>query len=202
MMNKYQEALNYLIENIEMLNRHSDGSFCQPYSSKNTLQELVDKATLKKPLIAFADGVTADGSIVQKTALVCPSCKSLLVERQKYCPSCGQALDLMVEMKNVEKETKEIVNSNKSIKLTRVDYEVLKFLQKQGVRYICRDKNDCLNLCENIPERDLHVWITRGEYEYCTDWFKELFKFVKWEDKGPYKVQDILNNCEVFENVD
>ena len=70
-MNKYQEALNYLIENIEMLNRHSDGSFCQPYSSKNTLQELVDKATLKKPLIAFADGVTADGSIVQKTALVC-----------------------------------------------------------------------------------------------------------------------------------
>ena len=102
-MNKYQEALNYLIENIEMLNRHSDGSFCQPYSSKNTLQELVDKATPKKTLTAFADGVTADGSIVQKTALVCPSCKSLLVERQKYCPSCGQALDLMVEMKNVEK---------------------------------------------------------------------------------------------------
>lgn len=47
-MNKYQEALNYLIENIEMLNRHSDGSFCQPNSSKNTLQELVNKATPKK----------------------------------------------------------------------------------------------------------------------------------------------------------
>ena len=78
-MNKYQEALNYLIENIEMLNRHSDGSFCQPYSSKNTLQELVDKATL------------------QKTALVCPSCKSLLVERQKYCHFCGQAIDWRVE---------------------------------------------------------------------------------------------------------
>ena len=198
-MNKYQEALNYLIENIEMLNRHSDGSFCQPYSSKNTLQELVDKATLKKPLIAFADGVTADGSIVQKTALVCPSCKSLLVERQKYCHFYGQALDFMAEMK---KETKEIANSNKPIKLTRVDYEVLKFFQKQGVRYVCRDKNDCLNLCENMPERGLHIWITRGKYEYCTDWFKELFKFVKWEDKEPYKVQDILNNCEVVENVD
>lgn len=99
-MNKYQEALNYLIENIEMLNRHSDGSFCQPYSSKNTLQELVDKAIPKKPLIAFADAVTADGSIVQKTALVCPSCKSLLVERQSYCPLCGQALDWRVEDEN------------------------------------------------------------------------------------------------------
>ena len=96
-MNKYQEALDYLIKNIEMLNRHSDGSFCQPYSSKNTLQELVDKATLKKPLIAFAGSVTADCSIVQKTALVCPSCKSFLVERQKYCPNCGQALDRRVE---------------------------------------------------------------------------------------------------------
>ena len=39
----------------------------------------------------------ADGSIVQKTALVCPSCKSFLVERQKYCPNCGQALDRRVE---------------------------------------------------------------------------------------------------------
>ena len=96
-MTKYQEALNYLIENIEMLNRHSDGSFCSPYFSKSTLQELVDKATTKKPLLAFADGVTADGSIVQRTALVCPSCKSLLAEGQNYCTKCGQAIDWGVE---------------------------------------------------------------------------------------------------------
>ncbi len=92
-MNKYQEALDYLVDNIEMLNRHSDGSFCQPNSSKNILQKLINKATPKKPLLAFVDGVTADGSIVQRTALVCPSCKSFLVEKQKYCHSCGQAID-------------------------------------------------------------------------------------------------------------
>lgn len=188
-MNKYEKAFKHLREHASF----------DTVDEMIDIKELVEKATSKKPLIAFTDGVTADGSIVQKTALVCPSCKSLLVERQKYCHFCGQALDFMAEMK---KETKEIANSSKPIKLTWVDYEVLKFLQKQGVRYICRDKNDCLNLCENIPERDLHVWITRGEYEYCTDWFKELFKFVKWEDKEPYKVQDILNNCEVVENVD
>ena len=36
--NKYQLALNYLIENIEMLNRHSGGAFCLPYGSKKKLQ--------------------------------------------------------------------------------------------------------------------------------------------------------------------
>lgn len=191
-MNKYEKAFNHLREHASF----------DTVDEMIDIKELVEKATPKKTLTAFADGVTADGSVVQKTALVCSSCKSLLVERQKYCHSCGQALDLMVEMKNVEKETKEIVSSNKPIKLSHVDYEVLKFLQKQGVRYICRDKNDCLNLSENMPERDVYVWSSSGKYEYLTDWFKELFRFIKWEDKEPYKVQDILNNCEVIENVD
>ena len=64
------------------------------------IKELVEKAIPKKPFIAFADGVTADGSVVQKTALVCPSCKSLLVERQSYCTKCGQILDWRVEDEN------------------------------------------------------------------------------------------------------
>ena len=56
-------------------------------------KELKKKETQKKPLIAFADGVTVDGSIVRRTALVCPFCKSLLIEGQKYCHSCGQKLE-------------------------------------------------------------------------------------------------------------
>ena len=37
--------------------------------------------------------ITPEGSIVERTALVCPSCNSFLVERQNYCTKCGQVLD-------------------------------------------------------------------------------------------------------------
>lgn len=100
-MNKYEKALADVAN--ETVDRLADGYY-QPKtvehfhsSAINILRELVERATPKEPLIAFADGVTADGSIVQKTALVCPSCKSLLVERQKYCHFCGQAIDWRVE---------------------------------------------------------------------------------------------------------
>lgn len=68
-------------------------------SSVDTEQicKALEKTAPRKPLLAFADGVTADGSIVQRTALVCPSCKSFLVERQNYCTKCGQALDWRVD---------------------------------------------------------------------------------------------------------
>lgn len=106
-MNKYQEALNYLIENIEMLNRHSDGSFCQPYSSKNTLQELVDKATPKKPIKnKMRQGKTSsiDKLFELKDTYTCPNCGNALLEHYmnesqetRHCWDCGQALDWRVE---------------------------------------------------------------------------------------------------------
>ena len=61
------------------------------------IMDSIEETIPRKPLLAFADGVTADGSIVQRTALVCPSCKSFLVERQKYCIKCGQAVDWRYE---------------------------------------------------------------------------------------------------------
>ena len=57
----------------------------------------IEETIPRKALLVFADGVTADGSIVQRTALVCPSCKSLLAEGQNYCTKCGQAIDWGVE---------------------------------------------------------------------------------------------------------
>lgn len=82
-MNKYEKAFNHLREHASF----------DTVDEMIDIKELVEKATPKKPLIAFADGVTADGSIVGRTALVCPSCNSFLVERQNYCTKCGQVLD-------------------------------------------------------------------------------------------------------------
>lgn len=53
----------------------------------------IEKAIPKKTLTVFADSITPDSSIVGRTALVCPSCNSFLLERQNYCTKCGQVLD-------------------------------------------------------------------------------------------------------------
>lgn len=90
-----------------------------------------------------------------------------------------------------------------TFKMTRLDYEMLKFVQKQGAKYICRDKKGLLNLFENEPyiisEGD--SWYAKGKCEYFDNFTQQLFQFVKWEDKKYYIIEDVLNNCEVVENV-
>lgn len=88
------------------------------------------------------------------------------------------------------------------VKITRLDYEMLKFLQKQGVKYICRDKNGLINLYEKEPYimSDNCTWRAGGEYGYLDKFTEQLFQFVKWEDKKYYVIEDVLNNCEVVED--
>ena len=96
-MNKYKEALNK-IRNI-VLDESGDGYHTQRYlqdfyyRSCETLQELVDKETPKKPIdIEF--GPCGD------LMLCCPTCKHGVVPIPTYhgnkyyprCPFCGQKL--------------------------------------------------------------------------------------------------------------
>ena len=76
-MNKYQEALEKLRE-IEQTENTWDVN-C------DVLQELVDKATPKKPknwTVRYR-GIEFN----------CPVCNRLYIERVNFCSSCGQALD-------------------------------------------------------------------------------------------------------------
>ncbi len=65
-----------------------------------TLQKLVDKATLKKPLnikdenLKEVGGKSRYGSFITGS---CPKCKRDVQLGMKYCPECGQTLDWMVE---------------------------------------------------------------------------------------------------------
>lgn len=89
-----------------------------------------------------------------------------------------------------------------TIKITQLDYDMLKFLQKQGARYICRDKGGLLNLCDKEPHIviDHRIWQAEGRYGYLGKFTEQLFQFVKWEDKKYYVIEDVLNNCEVVED--
>ena len=86
-MNKYQEALNAIKTEPKMQDYYGDyiNFFDKDDEDIALLQELVDKATPKKPIDSF-----------------CPICGSYDIEvnivrigweKQKHCPDCGQAID-------------------------------------------------------------------------------------------------------------
>lgn len=90
-----------------------------------------------------------------------------------------------------------------TIKMTNLDYEMLKFVQKQGAKYICRDKSGILNLFDKSPRisrDDGELWLSTGNSEYLCNFTKQLFQFVKWEDKKYYVIEDVLENYEIVED--
>lgn len=87
-----------------------------------------------------------------------------------------------------------------TIKMTQLDYEMLKFVQKQGAKYICRDKSGLLNLFDEVPRSDGPSWTSKGRSDYFSDFTKQLFQFVTWESQKYYVIEDVLNNCEVVED--
>lgn len=88
------------------------------------------------------------------------------------------------------------------IKVTFLDYEMLKFLQKQGVKYICRDKGGLINLYEKEPHimDDDRTWWAGGETCYLGKFLEQLFQFVTWESQKYYIIEDVLETCEVIED--
>lgn len=86
------------------------------------------------------------------------------------------------------------------IKLTNLEYEMLKYTQKQGAKYICKDEDGEINISKNKPRRGCTMWLTTGQEKILLrGYLKNLFEFVKWEDE-PRLIEDILNNYEIVED--
>lgn len=100
-MNKYQEALDRLCEN----NYFDEKGNCNCdliVMDRILTQELVDKATPKKPLkhpsykFSFIDNI-----FKQQKLYICPTCRNACLVRiapnerneNRYCYDCGQAID-------------------------------------------------------------------------------------------------------------
>lgn len=101
---------------------------------------------------------------------------------------CSECLRL--SLLNLLEEYKE------PIKLTKFEYEYLKFAKENGYNFIARDKNNNLYLYSNKP------WKAENDWDYedgTTPVFAELFKFVKWENESPMLIEELLK-CEVIEN--
>ncbi len=110
-MNKYQEALDYIISNGTHTTEYSWGDEIELETehgeeSVNLLQELVDKETPMKP--KYISLLTNP----PKHKVVCSNFHGPYLERVfKFCPSCGQKIDWGYE--NDLETVKELVNKEK-----------------------------------------------------------------------------------------
>lgn len=84
------------------------------------------------------------------------------------------------------------------IKVSKLEYELLKFFKNEGYKYIARDKvGETLYRYPEKPTKNIYdEW---GKGGICTDlrMFNDLFQFVQWEDSIPTSIKDVLDNCEV-----
>lgn len=88
------------------------------------------------------------------------------------------------------------------IKLTLAEKIILENLDKK-FKWIARDKDGMLLCCECKPYKvDNHnMWFINWGIFSCLP-FEHLLQFIKWEDEEPFHIEELLNNCEVIENVD
>ena len=153
----------------------------------------------EKELIELVKDVGFSGSIaVSKETrkpcnckkIVCGNC--LLSRSEQVCST------LLIEWLYKE-EGKDI------IALTKLEYELLKYHLNNGYTYLTRDETfNRISFFKEKPVKSFKSWFSNNKTEINYPVFGEvltnLFQFVKWEDKEPYKIQDVLDNCMVVED--
>lgn len=87
------------------------------------------------------------------------------------------------------------------VKVSKLEYEFLKWSEKKGHKYIVRDKINHLFIFKDAPIKRENCWVP--ESSYCPiALFDNLFKFIKQEDEEPRAIKDILENCVVVEDAE
>ena len=89
------------------------------------------------------------------------------------------------------------------VKLTRLEYLLLKLFYEKDFRYLTRGVGGYLYMHKgkNPPQKESGMWFNRNPY-ITFDVINDLFQFVQWEDQEAKPIKKILNNCEVVENED
>ncbi len=87
------------------------------------------------------------------------------------------------------------------IKLTRLEYLLLKLFYKKDFRYLTRGVGGYLYMHKgkNPPQKESVMWFNRNPY-ITFNVINDLFSFIKWEDEEPKSIKKLLNNCEVVDN--
>lgn len=118
---------------------------------------------------------------------------------EKTCDSNGLECNECVKKLKEEllKACHEDVIETYKVKL--VEKELLLYYQKQEYEYVVRGNYCDVEFYKNIPYKLSNCWSNKEEEPICFQ-KSDLFKFIKWEDKKPTPIKNILNNCEVVED--
>ena len=138
---------------------------------KDEIKNFDTDVTADEILSCWLHRITTNSSVNKHncSGLVCSECLRLSL------------MDLLEEYK-------------KPVKLTKFEYEYLKVAKKEGFNFIARDKTNVLYGFEKRPTKGNATWGSRGDY---VGMFESMFKFVKWEDEEPWKIDEILSNCTI-----
>lgn len=82
-MNKYQDSLDNFVKALSLFTNSKS-----MHEWKSDLQELVDRATPKKP-----KNWKAERRLNGAVEFNCPVCNRLYTARVNFCSSCGQRID-------------------------------------------------------------------------------------------------------------
>ena len=154
---------------------------------------MLDEETYKKEIVRMWDTHRDEGrrGYDKCHGVKCEECP-LYTLNTALCENSINAFEII---KAVEKWSKE----HQPLKLTRLEFEILKWLDKEGYKYIVRSPSDNLMAHDSIPKKVLNGWISENRYKTLTS-FIELFQFIQWHDKEPTSIQDVLRNCEVADD--
>lgn len=144
--------------------------------------ERFKKEILENSNVVFDFSMSKDKHTIKKCFGVCDDC--FFHEAGDHCSN--------IKVKWLLSEYKE------PIKLSRLEHELLKFIDNEGYKYIARD--NCGGVLFRYPKKPTkNIYGEWGKGGICSDlrMFNDLFQFVKWEDEEPIAIKDILENCEV-----
>ena len=131
-----------------------------------------------------------DRKIRKCTGNNCPKCMFGITALGKGRDSCSIAAMLWL-----------LSEYKEPVKLTKLEYELLKFWNSKKYKYIARDSSDTVYVYREKPSKKFELW--GSIYEHCVEQeFDKLFLFVKWEDEEPTSIKEVLNNCEVVNDAE
>lgn len=138
---------------------------------------------LEKSNVVFDFSISKDRHTIEKCLGVCDNC--IFCNIGEHCSN--------VKVKWLLSEYKE------PIKLSRLEYEILKLAINKSCEYIARDSDGQLYVFMEKPRKSESFWKTDGYY-YLLEMFSVLFQFVQWEDSTSTLIKDVLENCEVVDD--
>ena len=149
---------------------------------------MIDKETYEREITRMFDSVRTKNK-------GCSDCRGVPCSR---CPLEGQCRITVWNVFKMIEFVEQWSKEHQPKKLTRFEFEMLKWLDKAGYKFIVRSPSDNLMAHDSIPKKALNGWISENRYKTLTS-FNDLLHFIKYEDEEPTSIKQVLKNCEVDE---